>query len=266
MRVGVCRKVPVGRMSVVLSALLWLGLSAGCSHPCGYVGLRTWQVPLGGEEDVRLIPCGQPLRVLEDLSETNARLEVRVEQREVRLGLVRQETYGHPAAARWKWYAPLVKPIVSATVVLPFCFSWRDPHCHSAENWRLRDYLRDVVAWYNWASAVPTGPRELGSEERLVRVRETNAPLSDCMVGIPGRTVELYLGGARIDTQTTDAAGCVQFDVTKYLTPEFAGEDRRIRLVSPRPDGEPAEIAWVLPGRMLRGLLRTRERAAGTAE
>ena len=240
--------------------LLCLAAAAGCAHPCGYVTLRAERTPLEGERTVELIPSGQPLRIELDLSVSNSVLVVRVEQREVASGPVRRRLYGRPTIVPWRWYAPIVKPLVSATLVLPLYFSWYDPHIHGHANWRMSDYLRDVGSWFNWFSAVPIDSRRIEDREVLLSVAETTAPVSERMAGIEGRTVELHLDGSKAAERVADADGRVRFDVSRFLTAEFVKDNRKIKIVSPDPEakGEPAETEWTLDRYLLRELFRKR--------
>ena len=244
---------------VFLAAIFLVLLAGGCAHSAGYTGIHARQTPLGGAVSVEERPWGQPLRVVSDVSRGNPILVVGVEEGRVVHGRVLQETYGRRVYAPWRWYAPFVKIPVSATVVLPVYFAWHDPTPHGLKNWGMTDFLWDFGAWYNWLSAIPNGPREVASSERLIRTREIVGVLSEEIVGVADREVALYLDEELLATATTDAEGHVRFYVGALLTPEAANQDRQIRLVSPRPRGTPAETQWTLSAFVMRRLIERRE-------
>ena len=246
--------------------LLLPALLGGCAHPCGYVEVRARQVILEGEQTVEIQPDDAPFRILEDLSETNPLLVVRVVQREVRSGDIRMDIYGRAVSVPWRWHAPIVKIVVSATGILPIHFAWKDPHRHGADTWSLWDFGRDVISWYNWGSAVSIGRRVIASEEELIRERFMRAPLSEREVGITGQAVDFYVGFEKFASRETDADGKVVFDVGALLTPELVKEDRHITLLTPRLDGEHYETDWNVSAYILRALLKAREAATESPE
>ena len=241
----------------LILAVAALGLAAGCAHKCGYVEIRTEQTPLEGELRVEHIASGQPLNIIKELSRTNPVLVVRVQEKQTTWGPVRQKAYGRRVHVPWKPYAPLVKIFASATVVLPVYFAWHDPTSYGVDNWGMSDFLRDFISWYNWASAIPNGPREIETEEKLIRTRVIIGGLAEATIGIPGRTVSVHIGDKKVASQVTDEKGLVRFDVTTFLTREMAEEDRTIKLVtlSPLPTGEPAETSWTLSVFTMRELM-----------
>ena len=256
----------IGLTTCTLTVALALLLTTGCVHPCGYVEIRTQLVPLGDEREVRRLPAVQPLLIVRDVSATSAVIEVRVEQREVTTGLAVQETRGRRTYAPYKWYAPILKPLASVTVVLPFYFSASSPHNHGAENWGMLDYFRDVLGWFNPFSALPNGPRRVESRERSLRWRVISAPLAERQVPISGRAVALHLDGEKIEEQVSDAEGMVRFDLNRHLTPARAEADRQLALMSSAPDGAVADVRWTVTTAVLRELVRQRESGAAAAE
>ena len=256
----------IGLTACALTAALGLLLAAGCAHPCGYVEIRTRLAPIGDEREVERLPAVRPLRILRDVSATNAVIEVQVEEREVTTGLAVQETHGRRTYVPYKWYAPILKPLASVTVVLPFYFSASSPHSHGAGNWGMLDYFRDVLAWFNPFSALPAGSRRVESRERPLRWRVISAPLAERQVPISGRAVALHLDGEKIEEQVSDAEGMVRFDLTQRLTSEFAQDDRQLALVSSAPDGAVEDMRWTVTADVLRELVRQRESEAAAAE
>ena len=254
------------KCSVLLAAAMLVLAAGGCAHSAGYVGIHTRQTPLSGEVFVEERPWGQKINVVSDVSSVNPILVVRVEQNRVLRGRVRQETYGRKVYVPWRYYAPFVKILASATVVLPAYFAWYDPTPHGVDNWGVTDLMWDFGAWYNWFSAVPNGPRRIESSERLIRRREIVGALSEEIVGVGDRPVELYIGDESLATERTDEDGRVRFDVGVLLTPEMAKEDRPIRLATPRPDIPPAETKWTLSSFVMQRLIERRGVESGGGE
>jgi len=251
----------------ILLLLIMLVLAAGgCAHSAGYAGIHTRQTPLSGEVFVEERPWGQKINVVSDVSSVNPILVVRVEQRRVLRGRVRQETYGRKVYVPWRYYAPFVKILASATVVLPAYFAWYDPTPHGADNWGVTDLLWDFGAWYNWFSAIPNGPRQIESSERLIRKREIVGALSEEVVGVANQPVELYLEDDLLATGRTDEDGRVRFDVGALLTAEMAKQDRPIRLVTPQPDIAPAETERTLSSFVMQRLIEQRGSQPNGAE
>ena len=153
---------------------------AGCSHPCGYVDIRSTLTPLNpGERQARAADA-ELLRVTRAISAENAVPEARIETREVAGEVMRQDTYGRPTYVKYAWYTPILKPFAAVTIIAPFYMSFHDPHVHNGGSWRKLDFFRDVLAWYNLFSAMPTGPREMGQEEVRISSKKVLVPPSEC--------------------------------------------------------------------------------------
>jgi len=243
-----------------LAAVAGLAWMAGCSHPCGYVDLHSQWTVLG-EGRASTAPLAQPLQIERGISERNAVLEVRVESLETTEGLVRSDLYGKPTYVEWVWYHPLLKLPVAVTILPPFYLAFRVPHTHSGGNWSRWDYFRDVIAWFNLASAVPTGPREIRAEEALVRSKKMTAILSQRRAPLAGRGVSLSLDGRELASAVSDAQGEVRFDLAPFLTPELAQGSHTLRLVSPYEVGGAVEYTWKLDGAVVGQYLENRKQA-----
>ena len=95
------------------------------------------------------------------------------------------------------------------------------------------------------------------TQETLIRTREIVGALSEDMVGIANRQVDLYVGDAKLATLTTSAAGIVQFNIMNHLTKALAEEDRAIRVASPDKEGKLAETSWTLSAFTMRMLMKS---------
>jgi hypothetical protein len=242
------------------AGLAGLALIAGCSHPCGYVDIRSVLTPLGAGR-VANAPLEQPLRITREVSERNAVLEVRVEGLETTEGPAQLERFGKPACVPWRWYHPLVKLPIAVTIFPPFFLAFHDPTTYGGGNWTRWDYFRDVGAWFNLCSAVPIDARKArGAEERILMktvvavVRERRAPIS-------GRGVTLSLDGRKLAGGVSDAEGAVRFDLASFLTPELVQSNHTLRIVSLSDTGEAAELSRKLDGKTVQQFLENRPAA-----
>jgi len=251
-RVALCEAEAVVRTTVRgvaetgIAAWVFCVMAAGCSHPCGYVDLRTEVTPIGGGETVRLVPAVRPLRVVKDLSSDNHVLEVSVERLEVTIGPARRDIYGRATRAVYRWYAPVVKPAVAGTLVLPLFFSFRDPHRHDDLQWSPVDVFMDAASWLNPFSAVPVGPREIAAEETYVRTDYVDAPVSEKPVPVSGHGVVLWVDDEKIAEATTGENGIARFDLTAHVDEAFAARDRRFKLKSMILEGPRSELRWTV--------------------
>ena len=243
-----------------LASLAGLALIAGCSHPCGYVDVRSVLTPLG-EGRVENAPLEQPLRITRELSERNAVLEVRVEYLETTEGPAQLERFGKPTYVPWRWFHPLLKLPIAVTILPPFFLAFHDPTTYGGGNWTGWDYFRDVGAWFNLCSAAPTDARKVrGEEERILLekvvavTRERRAPLS-------GRGVTLSLDGRELANGVSDATGAVRFDLAPFLTPELAQTSHTLRIVSLSEAGEAAQLSRNLDAKTVQQLLENRPTA-----
>jgi hypothetical protein len=212
-------------------------LLAGCRHPCGYVGVYSVIIPGQGEVRTERTSASEVMRQTVPISDDNLRLEVVVEEQWVTFGPGRRETYGYRSYVPYKWYAPILKPVVAVTVVCPVIFSFRDPHAHDGGSWRFRDYGRDVVAWFNIASGVPTGPRRIETRERLIRTRRGEFPVAQRNEPVPDRTVILEMDGKELARAVGDDKGLVRFDLAPHLLPEVVRTGQLFQLELPSEDG-----------------------------
>jgi hypothetical protein len=243
-----------------LAALAGLALIAGCSHPTGYVDVRSVLTPLG-EGSVANAPLEQPLRVTREISERNAVLEVRVETLETTEGPAQIERFGKPTCVPWHWYHPLVKLPIAVTVLPPFFLAFHDPTTYGGGNWTGWDYSRDVFAWFNLCSAVPTGGREVRTEEERILLKKVNAVIRERRAPIPGRGMTLSLDGRELGSGVSDAEGAVRFNLAPFLTPDLAQSSHTLRIVSLAETGEAAEISRKLDGKTIQQLLENRPAA-----
>jgi hypothetical protein len=242
------------------AGLAGLALIAGCSHPCGYVDVRSVLTPRG-EGRVANAPLEQPLRITREVSERNAILEMRVEWLETTEGPAQLERFGKPTCVPWRWYHPLVKLPIAVTIFPPFFLAFHDPTMYGGGNWTRWDYFRDVGAWFNLCSALPMDERKVrGVEEQILLetvvavVRERRAPIS-------GRGVTLSLDGRELAGGVSDAEGAVRFDLAPFLTPDLAQGSHTLRVVSLSDTGEAAELSRKLEGNIVRQLLENRSTA-----
>jgi hypothetical protein len=243
-----------------LASLAGLALLAGCSHPCGYLDIRSTLTPLG-EGRVENAPLERPLRITRELSERNAILEVRLESLETTTGPAQLERFGKPTYVPWRWYHPLVKLPIAVTIFPPFFLAFHDPTTYGGGNWTRWDYFRDVIAWFNLCSAVPIAGREVRmTEERILR-KEVVAVIRERRAPIPGRSVTLTLDGRQLASGVSDAEGAVRFDLAPFLTPELAQAAHTLRIVSPSVTGEAAQLSRPLEGKTVQQLLENRPAA-----
>jgi len=225
--------------------LLALAVAAGCAHPCGYVDLRGRQTVL---DEAGPTDGGQiRLRLLRPLSPGDRLLEARLEVVSVRRTVIRREVYGRRTYVPYAWYAPLVKPVVSASLVMPFWLAFRCPHTHGDLTWGVGDYLRDVASWFNPASAVPIGPQRVEGDEVLVESEIHAGGAGAARRGLAGRQVELMVNGRRAGQATTDRDGVVRFDLAGCLEPEERAAGATARLLASGSSGEAVVLEVTIP-------------------
>ena len=210
---------------------------AGCRHPCGYVGIHSVILPEPGEGRTERTAGTETMRLAAPVTPERVSLEVLVEEQWVTFGPARRETYGHRSYVPYTWYAPLLKPVVAVTVVTPMVLSFRDQHRHGGGSWRLRDYGRDIVAWFNIFSAVPTGPRRIEAGERLLKSKRGEFPVAQRNEPAPSRTVLLVLDEKELARAVGDAEGVVRFDLAPHLRPAMAGASQVFHLKLQRENG-----------------------------
>ena len=187
-------------------------LAAGCAHPCGYVDVRARLLPQGQIETSRE-PAAKPLKIVNEVSPEDPLLLVRVEQSEISMSLAIQERYGRRVCVSYQWYAPVVKPLAAATLVVPFWLSARDPHAHGGGTWGVTDYLRDVLSWYNPFTAIPTGRRKIAKEETLITSRVIWTALAEERVPLPGRNVALQIGDLKRAEKVSKSEGMTNDEI-----------------------------------------------------
>ena len=243
-----------------LAALAGLALIAGCSHPTGYVDIRSVLTPTG-EGSVSYAQLERPLRITREVSERNALLEVRVEWLETTAGPAQLERFGTPTRVPWRWYHPLIKLPIAVTIFPPFFLAFHDPTTYGGGNWTRWDYFHDVGAWFNLCSAVPFGGREVRMEEDRIFLENIVAVTHERRAPISGRGVTLSLDGRELARGVSDAEGAVQFDLAPFLTPDLAKADHTLLLVSLSEAGEEAELSRTLEGKTVQQLLENRSPA-----
>jgi hypothetical protein len=242
---------------------LFAGLSAGgagCSHPTGYVDLRSVLTPTG-EGTASYARLARPLRITREISERSALLEVRVERLETTTGPARLERFGKPTWVPWHWYHPLVKLPVAVTIFPPFFLAFHDPTAYSGGEWTRWDYFHDVGAWFNLCSAVPSGGRVVRTEEERILLKDVVTVISQRRAPVVGRAVTLSLDGRELARGVSDAEGAVQFDLAPFLTAEKAQADHLLRIVSLSESGEEAELSQTLEGATVRRFIENRSPA-----
>jgi hypothetical protein len=234
---------------------------AGCSHPCGYADIRSVITRVDGNEKVTEAEAAEPLRVARDVSENNAVLDVRVESIEVVTASARRDRYGREVYVPWTWdwagtcWSPFLKLGVDIFIIPPFYLAAHDPHAHGGEVWRRRDYWRDVVAWWNFFSTIPTGPREIAATETLIGSENMEAIVNERRKPIAGRTISLSLDGREILSGVSNADGSVAFDLGPFLKPNIAGAGHSLRVSSLAPNLEEVSLSWTLDAKIVRKYL-----------
>jgi len=231
-----------------------LSICWGCAHPCGYTDVRAVLTPLPGGP-VRVASGQQHLKVVREISKGNTVLAVRLELEKLATGPAMLKLYGRRTEVPYKWYAPLVKPLAAATIVVPFWLSARHPHRHSGGTWGRWDYLRDVAAWFNIFSAVPTGARRIAGPEVCFDAKEKAAVLREDRVPMSGRKVELFINGKHRAEKVTGNDGEAAFDLARILTAEDAKGNREITLAAPGAADVRPQLTWTLSAALIRSLL-----------
>jgi hypothetical protein len=239
-------------MLPVLAGLAWM---PGCSHPCGYADVRSTLLPTAGEQRVTTTTLPRPLGVTREITGLNAVLEIKVSALETTEGPARMDTYGKLTYVTYQWYTPFVKLGAILSLVCPWYLPAHDPHIHGAGNWTRSDYFRDVLAWYNLCSGLPTGPRDIDLEEQLIRSETLRAPFSQRLAPVPGRSVTLSLDGKELAKAVTGADGTVRFDLAPFLKPELAKGNHTLQIVTPVGSGAEAVLPLPLEGKTVEQLL-----------
>jgi len=242
---------------IVVSALG----AGGCAHPCGYVGMHSRITALEAESSEEWMPVAQVLKLDRDVSATDASLEAHVAREEVLKGLANRETYGRKVYVPYRWYTPILKPLASVTIVLPLWVSSSSPHTHGVGPHNAFDYWRDVFSWFNWVSALPTGPRRLESKERLIRGEIAYTTLAERSVPLSGQSVAFYLDGAKVAEALSDENGRVRFDVGQYLAANIGEADHHLALVCADEAGKIVQHRWDVERAVWQALISARNSA-----
>ena len=221
--------------SAIVVAVLALS-TAGCRHYCGYVGQHMVIQTAGDGETVESRPAPDPMVIEQLLPPGSAALVVRVEGLEVATAMADCALYGRETFVEWRWYSPLVKPLVVISLFGPFYASAFDPHAHSSGNWGMLDYLQDVGSWYNFVSAVPSGPREVEDEETLIRSERRMTTTRVSRTPLAGRKVTLAIGEKTIAAATSDEKGRVRFDLDAWIRSRADWDDHAARLEMTEPE------------------------------
>lgn len=237
------RIMRVSAGAAVCAAVLLL---AGCRHPCGYVGIRAEVVAEPGDGRTEVTAGSETMRLTRALTAENMVLELAVESQETTMGPGRRNMYGHRSYVSYEWYAPILKPVAAVTVIGPLYMSFHDPHSHGGRSWRMWDYCRDVVAWFNIFSGVPTGPRKIETEERMFRSKRGEFPVAERSMPAPGRAVVLTLDNRELDRRVGGDDGRVRFDLPGLIRPEMSGADQSFRLKLQRENGTEEEFTFTL--------------------
>ena len=235
------------------SALACAAVLAGCAHPCGYVDVRT-HLQLRDGAATRLAPVSNPMRLAAEPSSGRPVLSLRVERKEVKTGPADAARYGRRVVAPYQWYAPIVQPLGAVTLFVPLYYSAAHPHDHGANGWSRWDYLRDVVAWFNIFSAMPTGRRRAAADETVIERRVMEAACIERRIGLPGARVSLSIGGRQRAEAVSNADGLVEFDLSKVLTAEETRTDQQLVFGTIDPAGSKATMDWRLGAEKVRFL------------
>jgi len=249
---------PALRLGAAVIAAL-LSVCAGCAHPCGYTDVRAVLTPLP-DSPADVVSGRQCLKVIREISQRNTVLAVRLEQERIAIGPAILELCGRRTEVPYRWYTPLVKPVVAATIAVPFWLSARYPHRHGGGTWNRWDYFRDVAAWFNICSAIPTGARRVTGPEVCFDAKQKTAVLSEEQVPITGHSVELFIDGKRRAEKTTDKDGEVAFDLALVLTAEDAKENREVIVAAPGAADVPLQLTWTLSAALIRSVLSGSDR------
>ena len=245
--------------------LCWIVVSAlgagGCAHPCGYVNINSRVIALEAEPAEEWLPVAQVLKLDRDVSATDATVEARVVRNEVLKGFANRKTYGRKVYVPYRWYTPILKPIASVTVVLPLYASSASPHTHGVGSHNAFDYWRDVVSWFNWFSALPTGPRRLKSEEMLIRSEIVYATVAERSVPLCVQSVAFYFDGAKVAEALSDENGRVRFDVGQHLTANTGEGDHYLALVCVDEAGKIVQHRWSVERAVWQALMSARDSA-----
>ena len=248
------------------SLLLWVIVvsalgAGGCAHPCGYVNIRSRVIALEADPTEEWLPQAQVLKLDHGVSATDAGVEARVLREEVLKGLANRETYGRKAYVPYRWYTPILKPLASVTVVWPLYASAASPHTHGVGGRNVFDYWRDVFSWFNWFSALPTGPRRLASGEMLARSETVYATIAERSVPLFGQSVDFYFDGAKVADALSDENGRVRFDVGQHLTVNIGEADHYLALVCVDEAGKIVQRRWSVERVVWQALVSARSSA-----
>lgn len=219
----------------IVFAVLALSM-AGCKHYCGYVGQHMIIQTAGDGETVESRPAPDPMVIEQLFPPGSAALVVRVEGLEVATAMADCSLYGRQSFVEFRWYSPLVKPLVAISIFGPFYASAFDPHAHSGGNWGMMDYLQDIGSWYNFFSAVPTGPREVEDEETLIRSERRMTTTRVSRAPLAGRRVTLTIGEKRVASATSDEKGRARFDLDAWIRSRVDRDDHAARLEVTEPE------------------------------
>jgi hypothetical protein len=219
------------RTVAAILLLLLCGLAAaGCRHPCGYVGKHTAIVPEADAGLAESRPAPDPLVIEQLLAPGSGTLVLRAEGLEVASAMAECRLYGREAYVEYRWYTPLVKPLVVLTLVGPFYAAGFDPHAHDGGNWDLLDYLRDVGAWFNLFSGIPTGARLLADEETLLRSERRMTVVRVARVALADRKVALFIDDKPFAEARTDSVGRARFELDPWVRARTDSADHALRL------------------------------------
>lgn len=220
--------MPTGRFILCLALLA--ALAGGCRHHAGWVDRRVRNVPLTDRTHEFLVPAEEPLLIEAAPFGGDGALRARAVGERVVRRFERREIIAQRAYVPYRWYTPVWKPVVMATVVMPFYLSYVDPHDHSGRNWGLGDYLRDVFAYFNIFEAYPFGPRMVEDEWTVLASDEWLVPIAHEEAPLEGARLRLLLNGRLLAEGEADEEGRAVFDLAELATEEMAGEDRRFTL------------------------------------
>jgi hypothetical protein len=220
------------------------------------VDVRARVIPVLGEDArvERTWPV-RPLRLVQEASAENAVIAVMVTQEDVTFSPARREVHGRRTQIPWRWHAPLVKPVVAALVVPPLVMSLLNSHTHGDLEWTTFDYLKDVVSWYNFVSAVPVGPANMADEVTLIASEPIETPQESDPIPVGGHSVIFRLAGKTIAVAESDEEGIARADIGPSLSPELAGDDCALTAYCRTDDGRWHELSVTVPKDVLQKLL-----------
>ena len=219
------------RARLILPLLLVLA-ATGCRHYTGYIERHAVRTPLPGEVSEDHAKSERPLRLISGPTADDGRIRLRVIRKKLYLRPERRRILARRTYDPYHWYTPLIKPFVMVTVVLPYYFSWIEPHNYSGANWGMDDYFWEVVSYNNLFTADPGGPQTAEREWTELSSQDTKAPFREDDEPYPGIQVVVSLGGKVLAATRSDDKGDATLKLADFVTPQIASSERDLELVA----------------------------------